>query len=135
MEDNVLCKLSGTVLEYDVPTRTGKIYSKECIDTALADDVIKEQLDNKSLYAITEFPEGANIDVSTVCGVVTELKSDVTKLTTSIDILNTPKGRIAKKLIDKDNYEIGLLGYGTIEDNKVLSCNIVALSVTGKRDK
>ena len=131
MEDSVLCKLSGTVLEYGVPTRSGKIYSKECIDIALDNDILKEQL-NKSLHVLIEFPKSNEICLDTVCGVVKELKSDDDKLTASIVIFNNANGKIAKELIDGNNYDLGLLGYGSIEYNKVVSCNITGLTLTRK---
>lgn len=115
------------ILDFDVPTKTGKIYTKECILNALDDRVLKERLDTKSMFG---FFDVSDTNIMNAALVVTSLKIRGNSLYADIKLLNTPQGGIAERLLNQGMpLTLGLRGQGTMNGNKVEHIDIYSVDL------
>lgn len=131
-KDTVLDKYTITVLEFDKPTRAGYIYSKDCIEAAISDPIVKEQLDMHMLFSTDNFNE--ETDMLKVNGAIEELYIEDNKLVAKVAVLNTPCGRIAKAAADAGmSLDLALRGRGNIKaDGAVSDVTLTGFCLRGK---
>lgn len=111
----VLGRLTGICADCIMPTRNGRKYTDELWEKVFKNDIVKERLENGGLLGELNHPEDrADIDLSKVAVCLTEApkKNKDGKLTCTLDILDTPNGRILKTLADY-GYQVGISSRGT----------------------
>lgn len=84
------------VARADVPNSNGRIYSKDCLESAMS-QFVKEK---KELIGQIGYPKTSIYHFREASHVVKNLKLDQNYLCAEIEILNTPNGNILKSSID-----------------------------------
>ena len=99
---HILKRLVGPIASCKESTRNGRHYSRELWENALNDDVFKEKVANKSLFLELGHPaDREEIDMQYVCACIPEMPKIIDDdLYATIDVLDTPNGRILSNLID-----------------------------------
>ena len=99
MSSTILEELKDqVVLEFGKPTRSGRIYSKECIESALEDPILKERLNNKCFFG--------------------ELRSG---LSNKDEPIQTTGNILTQVLKDPNSAFLGIRGTGNMDSNGVVS--------------
>ena len=114
MKDKI--RLTGNFLHYGQKNLNRRIYTKECAEKMV------EEFNTRGgiMYGELGQPEGYDVRLSNVSHIVEEIHLDEEKnsIVGTITILDTPKGKIVKKLLKQD---IGLScrsrGAGTVNEN------------------
>lgn len=99
----ILARIVGPIADYKNPTRNGRKYPEKLWEKVFSDPIVKEKIENKSLYGELGHPEDRlDTDMSKICICLAEQpkKSDDGKLYGVFDVLDTPNGRILKTLLD-----------------------------------
>lgn len=106
------------VAQADVPNRNKRVYSKELLEKAVQD--YQEKIQSKTAFGYLDNNSG----LSNVSHLVTSLELKEDMLVAEIETLNTPDGKILKKLIE-DNSRISFStfgrGDGVVDDNCILA--------------
>lgn len=99
---HILGRLYGPIATSNSSTRNGRRYNKELWEKALADDVFKEKVANKSLFLELGHPaDREETDMEKVCACIPEMPAIVDgDLYAYVDILDTNNGRLLKTLCD-----------------------------------
>ena len=99
---HILGRLYGPIATSNSSTRNGRRYNKELWEKALADDVFKEKVANKSLFLELGHPvDREETDMEKVCACIPEMPTIVDgDLYAYVDILDTNNGRLLKTLCD-----------------------------------
>ena len=79
--------------------RNNRIYEKEVWDKVLADTDIQEKLKNRSLFFHAEHPDVTQSNTEKVAGVVSDMTMDEKKVYATMEVLDTPYGRIVDTLL------------------------------------
>lgn len=98
-----LGRLEGVCADFKNPTRNGRLYPLELWEKVFADALFKESLENKTLFGELDHPEDRFEPlISEACVVMTDYTIDKNKglIYGGFDILDTPKGRILKSILD-----------------------------------
>lgn len=98
-----LGRLEGVCADFKNPTRNGRLYPLELWKKVFADSLFKESLENKTLFGELDHPEERFEPLMTeACIVMTDYEIDEDKglIYGGFDILDTPKGRILKSILD-----------------------------------
>lgn len=106
------------VCEYDKPNKNGRIYKSDCFD--LNNPIIKEQLSNGCLFGELNFPEDdrtAEIDMTKVSHRIISLHQKEDGLYADIEILDTPRGKMLEKTLNKNNFRTRGFGKLTLINN------------------
>ena len=99
MSSTILEELKDqVVLEFGKPTRSGRIYSKDCIEVALEDPILKERLNNKCFFG--------------------ELRSG---LSNKDEPIETTGNILTQVLKDPNSAFLGIRGTGNMDSNGVVS--------------
>lgn len=96
-------RLEGVCADFKSPTRNGRLYPLDLWKKVFADPLFKESLENKTLYGELDHPEDRFEPLITeACVVMTDYKidEDAGVIYGGFDILDTPKGRILKTVLD-----------------------------------
>lgn len=113
-------KFTTKLIEFDKENRNGRIYPKELMNP------IMEQLNNKSTIYGELGQDNASMDVtlSNVSHTVENIYINDNAIYGDIRILDTPKGKIVKELLN-NNQTIGVAsrGMGTINNDGTISSN------------
>ena len=88
---NFLCR----TIEADKPNANGIVYSKECLEKAIADFNARPP---GSTYLYTTIEDGLNQDVSKVAGIITSVKLEDNKLIMETKTIDTPYGKIVESI-------------------------------------
>lgn len=98
-----LGRLEGVCADFKNPTRNGRLYPLDLWKKVFDDSLFKESLDNKTLFGELDHPEDRFEPlISEACVVMTDYTIDEDKglIYGGFDILDTPKGRILKSIVD-----------------------------------
>lgn len=98
-----LGRLEGVCADFKNPTRNGRLYPIELWKKVFDDSLFKESLQNKTLFGELDHPEDRFEPlISEACVVMTDYTIDEDKglIYGGFDILDTPKGRILKSIVD-----------------------------------
>lgn len=96
-------RLEGVCADFKSPTRNGRLYPLDLWKKVFADPLFKESLENKTLYGELDHPEDRFEPLITeACVVMTDYRidEDAGVIYGGFDILDTPKGRILKTVLD-----------------------------------
>lgn len=110
--NGILRVIEGPVAEWSKPNRNHRVYSEKLWDNVLASPYVQEQLAYHTLYGECNHPEDRlEVDFERVSHSITNMwkvpESD--KIYATINILNTPFGRILNTLYEAG----GIIGYST----------------------
>jgi len=99
---HILGRLYGPIATCKESTRNGRLYNRELWEKALADDIFKEKVANKSLFLELGHPaDREETDMKLVCACIPEMPKIVDDdLYAYVDILDTPNGKLLKILCD-----------------------------------
>lgn len=98
-----LGRLEGVCADFKNPTRNGRLYPLDLWKKVFDDTLFKESLNNKTLFGELDHPEDRFEPlISEACVVMTDYQIDEDKglIYGGFDILDTPKGRILKSILD-----------------------------------
>ena len=115
------------VLEFGKPTRSGKIYSKECIESALDNPILKERLNNKCFFGelrsgLNSKDEPIQTRGNLIAFNIENIYTEEDKLKVDIVILDTFAGNILTQVLkDPDSAFLGIRGTGNMDSNGVVS--------------
>ena len=128
MSSTILEELKDqVVLEFGKPTRSGRIYSKECIEAELEDPILKERLSNKSFFG--ELRSGLNNKdepIQTRGNLIAfnteNIYTEDDKLKVDIVVLDTFAGNILTQVLkDPDSAFLDIRGTEDMDSNGVVS--------------
>lgn len=98
-----LGRLEGVCADFKNPTRNGRLYPLDLWKKVFDDALFKESLNNKTLFGELDHPEDRFEPlISEACVVMTDYTIDEDKglIYGGFDILDTPKGKILKSILD-----------------------------------
>lgn len=98
-----LGRLEGICADFKNPTRNGRLYPLGLWKRVFDDALFKESLENKTLFGELDHPEDRFEPLMTeACVVMTDYRidEDAGVIYGGFDILDTPKGRILKSIVD-----------------------------------
>lgn len=98
-----LGRLEGICADFKNPTRNGRLYPLGLWKRVFEDALFKESLENKTLFGELDHPEDRFEPLMTeACVVMTDYRidEDAGVIYGGFDILDTPKGRILKSIVD-----------------------------------
>lgn len=98
-----LGRLEGVCADFKNPTRNGRLYGLGLWKRVFDDALFKESLSNKTLFGELDHPEDRFEPlISEACVVMTDYRIDEDEgvIYGGFDILDTPKGRILKSIVD-----------------------------------
>ena len=98
-----LGRLEGICADFKNPTRNGRLYPLNLWKRVFDDALFKESLENKTLFGELDHPEDRFEPLMTeACVVMTDYRIDEDEgvIYGGFDILDTPKGRILKSIVD-----------------------------------
>lgn len=98
-----LGRLEGICADFKNPTRNGRLYPLGLWKRVFDDALFKESLQNKTLFGELDHPEERFEPlISEACVVMTDYRidEDAGVIYGGFDILDTPKGRILKSIVD-----------------------------------
>lgn len=109
----------------DTPNRNNRIYTKECMEKAIADT--KKLIEEKRFLGELQ-PQDRNINLSNVSHMVTDLRIEENKVMAEIQVLKTPRGIILQEMLDAKEIEFVQRGLGKIgKDNIVTDYTLIAI--------
>lgn len=128
MSSTILEELKDqVVLEFGKPTRSGKIYSKECIESALENPILEERLNNKCFFGelrsgLSNKDEPIQTRGNLIAFNTENIYTEEDKLKVDIVILDTFAGNILTQVLkDPDSTFLGIRGTGNMDSNGVVS--------------
>ena len=98
-----LGRLEGVCADFKNKTRNGRLYPLKLWKKVFDDSLFKESLENKTLFGELDHPEDRFEPLMTeACVVMTDYRidEDAGLIYGGFDILDTPKGRILKSILD-----------------------------------
>ena len=98
-----LGRLEGICADFKNPTRNGRLYKKKLWENVFADPIFQESLKSKTLLGELDHPEDRlEVLAGEACIVMTDYRIDEDEgvIYAGFDILDTPRGKILKSLLD-----------------------------------
>lgn len=98
-----LGRLEGICADFKNPTRNGRLYPRKLWENVLNDPIFKESLESKTLLGELDHPEDRlEVLAGEACIVMTDYRIDDDEgvIYAGFDILDTPRGKILKTLLD-----------------------------------
>ena len=98
-----LGRLEGICADFKNPTRNGRLYTLELWKNVFNDPIFKESLESKTLLGELDHPEDRlEVLAGEACIVMTDYRIDEDEgvIYAGFDILDTPRGKILKTLLD-----------------------------------
>lgn len=128
---------TSEIVRCNVPNKNGHVYTKECIEKALENPVIKEQIENGCFFGgfMEDCREDFSIDVSKISHRCKELWWEDSTLYGKFETLDTPKGMTLTEMLNRctknsydcmatsgtDNLQIDDNGNQVVNDYTLLS--------------
>lgn len=98
-----LGRLEGICADFNNPTRNGRLYTRKLWENVFSNPIFKESLESKTLLGELDHPEDRfEALAGEACVVMTDYRFDDDNgvIYGGFDILDTPRGRILKALLD-----------------------------------
>ena len=117
---HILGRLFGPIATCLENTRNGRKYNRQLWEKALNDELFHEKIANKCLFLELGHPaDREETDMKQVCACIPEMPKIIDgDLCASVDILDTPNGRLLKTLVDYGFVPgISSRGSGDVLDN------------------
>lgn len=108
--------LKGTFMEAENKNRNGRIYQKEEMQKEV--DKINARMQNEDILGHLDHPQYLEIKLENVSHAIRELRMEGNTVVGKAEILDTPKGEIAKALL-KSGIKVGVSsrGSGNVNEN------------------
>lgn len=125
MKDYILMSIEGyPLLRSDVPTKSGSLYTDECLEAILDDlqDFIEARVPIVTFNNQNEYC----VETDSMCGVVTKAVINDHVLYVDIDIIDTPAGRTLFNLPAETRLYFVPQGHGNyvrLEESSTIPCN------------
>ena len=116
-------KIRGVFMQADIKNRTGRIYPVE----TLAKEVNrynKEFVEKKRAFGELGHPDGPTVNLERVSHMITSLKPEGRNFIGEAKIMDTPYGKIVKKLID-EGAQLGVSSRGMGSMKQVNGKNVI----------
>jgi transposase-like protein len=94
LPDGVLCRVSYPICNIGKRNANNRVYEKEVWDKVLLQDDLKRKLENRALFGHAEHPEQTQSNLEKTCHVIFEMWQHDGVVWQTLDILDTPTGRI-----------------------------------------
>lgn len=94
LPDGVLCRVSYPICVIGKRNANNRVYEKDVWDKVLLQDDIKRKLENRALFGHAEHPEQTQSNLEKTCHVIFEMWQHDGVVWQTLDILDTPTGRI-----------------------------------------
>ena len=130
-DKHILKTIRVPILNLNKPTKSGLIYTTECIKKMLEDPILKERLANHALFGSISLNSDYDLlDISAfnISHVVCNLAIEGDQLMATIHILDTPIGRDLINLMDDNVVEFLASGDGESKDNIVTKYDLVSVN-------
>jgi hypothetical protein len=101
LPEAVLCRVTYPVCNIGERNANKRVYEKEVWDNVLGDTTLKEMMDQRRLFGHAEHPAETQSDLQLTSHVIHNMWIDeaTNKVMQSIDVLDTPMGRIVDSLL------------------------------------
>jgi len=101
LPETVLCRVKYNICNIDERNANGRIYEKSVWENVLQNETLQEMLQNRRLFGQAEHPVETQSDLQLTSHVVHEMwiDEDTNNVWQTIDVLDTPMGRIVDSLI------------------------------------
>lgn len=98
----VLCTLEGPFGTTEEETENGRAYPNALWERVFSEDDFQDRLQSRQLLGEADHPEGLETSITRVSHAITKewLDKDQNTVMGSLDVLDTPSGRIVKTLVD-----------------------------------
>jgi len=117
LPDGVLCRVVYPVCNINQMNANKRVYEAEVWEHVLKDPELKEKLEKRSLFGHAEHPQGSASDLQLTSHVIHEMKVDNTKVYQTLDVLDTPTGRIVDCLLRAEcNVGVSTRAEGELEE-------------------
>lgn len=108
LPSGVLCRGVWPICNVGVLNQNNRMYERDVFEKVIADDSIKEKMENRTLFGQAEHPEKTQSDLQLTSHIITntffdsvnEADKQIEKVFQEIDVLDTPCGRIINTLIE-----------------------------------
>lgn len=92
---------TSEIIKYNEPTSNGNLYSKECIERALNDELVKERFENHTFFCgfAKDYAKYWGIDISNISHVVNKTWWEGDTLFGEFKTLDTPCGKILNRFL------------------------------------
>lgn len=124
-------------IKFNLTTRhEDRIYTKN----QFVGKAVQEQIKSHKLLACCGGNAGVNIDLTTVCGEITEMYEDeeTGEIYGTVSLMQSPMGKIIQELIqyDKIKFDVVPRGVGKIDiDGNVTDYKLICLDMVLKNDR
>jgi ABC-type proline/glycine betaine transport system ATPase subunit len=110
--------LTGSLMKCDEPYgSSGRIYPREVWEKEIAR--LQGQVGDGRFFATVDNEGESSVNLAKVAGLVKGMKLEGDDVETSIEILDTPKGELVKKLVQHGEVEFKSCGVGTVTEGVV----------------
>ena len=99
LPDGVLCRVVYPICNFGQVNANHRMYEAAVWEHVLNDPELKEKLEKRSLFGHAEHPQGSASDLQLTSHVIHEMKVDGDKVYQTIDVVDTPTGRIVDCLL------------------------------------
>jgi hypothetical protein len=101
LPDAVLCRVTYNICNIGERNANGRVYSKDVWEKVLSDKSIKDMIEHRRLFGQAEHPVETQSDLQLTSHVIHEMwiHEDENKVYQTLDILDTPMGRILDTLV------------------------------------
>ena len=113
--DGIL-KMKGVIQAYDQPNANNRVYTREVLQRE--DSRYQELIKDRRALGELDHPDSPVVQLENVSHLVTETKWEGKNLVGEIEVLDTPKGQILGKLVER-NVKLGISsrGLGSVRRN------------------
>ena len=117
LPDGVLCRVVYPVCNIAQINANKRVYEAAVWEHVLKDPELKEKLEKRSLFGHAEHPQGSASDLQLTSHVIHEMKMDSDKVYQTLDVLDTPTGRIVDCLLRAEcNVGVSTRAEGELEE-------------------
>jgi len=99
LPDAVLCRVTYNICNLGERNANNRIYERGVFDKVLADETLQEMIQNRRLFGQAEHPTETQSDLQLTSHVIHKMWMDENNVWQTMDVLDTPMGRIVDSLI------------------------------------
>ena len=108
-------KIKGIFMQADIKNRNGRVYPMEVLDKEVK-RYNEEYVDKKRAFGELGHPEGPTVNLDKVSHMITKLEPNGKNIIGEAKIMDTPKGKIVKTLMDEGaTLGVSSRGMGSLE--------------------
>lgn len=134
---HILKTIRVPILNLNKPTKSGLIYTTECIKKMLEDPILKERLANHALFgsiSLNSDHDIFDISIFNISHAACDLAIESDQLMATIHILDTPIGRDLINLMGNNIVEFLACGDGESKDNIITKYDLASVNAKIRGD-